>query len=135
MVSTCTEEDDEDSEEYFWRQKEQPECKSPVIYDKRTYMRYSQYSMLLHSRADDSDFDSSIQDTPAKTECSEFSSITQSASKSEIKDSVSSFQIPEKPTDDQSEVDEQAALSKQRQKQKKKKSQKVQKINYGINLI
>lgn len=34
VVSTCTEEDEEDSEETFWRKKEDTNIKSPVVYDK-----------------------------------------------------------------------------------------------------
>lgn len=49
VVSTCTEEDEEDSEETFWRKKD--EIKSPpVIYDKNTYMRFSEFSMLHYSK-------------------------------------------------------------------------------------
>ena len=55
VVSTCTEEEDDDSEEVFWRKPSNPNNASPVIYDKRTYMRFSEFSMLHHSKDKDSE--------------------------------------------------------------------------------
>jgi hypothetical protein len=34
VVSTCTEEDEEDSEETFWKKDESLVIESPVVYDK-----------------------------------------------------------------------------------------------------
>ena len=55
MVSTCTEEEDEDSEDVFWRKPDNQNTKSPVVYDKQTYMRFSEFSMLHHTVEKDSE--------------------------------------------------------------------------------
>ena len=60
VVSTCTEEEDDDSEEVFWRKPEYQNDVSPVIYDKRTYMKFSECSMLLHSKEQDSEYTDSL---------------------------------------------------------------------------
>jgi hypothetical protein len=56
VVSTCTEEEDEDSEEVFWRKPTNLLNKSPVVYDKKTYERFSESSMLLHSKEQISEY-------------------------------------------------------------------------------
>lgn len=86
LVSTCTEEDEDDSEDTFWRKKEEVVIKSPVVYDKQTYMRFSEFSMLKHSKEQGSEYQDSLvkTDNTQKTEqtdqtegdCSEFSSLT-----------------------------------------------------------
>jgi hypothetical protein len=62
VVTTCTEEDedDDDSEDTFWRKKEDVVIKSPVVYDKKTYMRFSEFSMLHYSKEQDSEYSESL---------------------------------------------------------------------------
>ena len=118
-MSTCTEEEDDDSEEVFWRKPSNPKDASPVIYDKRTYMRFSEFSMLHHSKDKDSEYPESFDETPGTSQteqtdqtegdCSEFSSLTQVPRPSKIENlsiSISDIKIPQKVNTTKNQVDD-----------------------------
>lgn len=57
-MSTCTEEEGEDNDsdaESFWGKwrNEKKEPKAPIIYDKHTFVKFSEFSMLLHPESKD----------------------------------------------------------------------------------